>query len=139
MVHTLATTRLTRKESNRMEQYFNLPTIIAVLGLISLFGGAAGYYKASRGDSIIKYQEKESALKDQTIMRQDKELVAIKAELSAEKNANAKIQEHVNFLQGIAQGSPELKLLRISIDNSNSLIEKNTSVMEQFIKKEQAK
>lgn len=108
----------------KVEQYFNLPTIISVLGLISLFGGAAGYYKASRGDSIIKYHEKEGALKDSTIARLEKETVAAKAKEEALIKANEKLEEHVAFLQGLAQGSPELKTLADAVKNNTEVIKK---------------
>lgn len=115
-----------------MEQYLNLPTITTVLGLIALLGGAAGYYKASRGETIIKLQEKESAIKDQTIARLEKEKIALQAEKDAAVQANTKMQEHVNFLQNIAQGSPELKLLKKAIEN-------NTNVIKAFFRQEKVR
>jgi len=36
--------------------------IATIFGVVALACGAAGYFKASRGDSIIKYQETEIKL-----------------------------------------------------------------------------
>ena len=107
-----------------MIDWLTLPTITTILGIVALLGGAAGYYKSARGDSIIKYHEKEGALKDSTIARLEKEAVASKAREDALIAANDKLQENVNFLQGLAQGSPELKSLTAAVKNQTSVISK---------------
>lgn len=72
-----------------------------IFGLIALAGGAAGYFKASRGDSIIKYQATELALRDET----NKRLELDNATLRAKCDSQA---EQIEILKGLAQGSPQL-------------------------------
>lgn len=106
-----------------------LGLLATILGVVGLAGGAAGYFKASRGDSIIKYQaieieglrrtkadlEKDAVTKDAAIKTAEAACVA-KDETIAEQG------KQIKFLQKMGQGSPQLKKLTIAVENQTKLI-----------------
>lgn len=106
-----------------------------IFGLIALAGGGAGYFKASRGDSIIKYQ----AIENDGLRRKIADLEKEKSDLEAEKKALdtacttkddtiTELQKHNKYLQKLGQGSPQLKKLTVAIENQTKVF---TSWMER--------
>lgn len=79
------------------------------LPIIGLVGGAVGYYGKARGDSIIKYQANEIALRDGTITRIEKDNAALQSENAVLKDQNDKLGD-------LAQGSPQLKTLTKAVE-----------------------
>lgn len=103
--------------------------IATIFGIIALAGGAAGYFKASRGDSIIKYQEKEIQLRDAKIATFEKDVTKLTADGIGKDDTIKKLEEHNKYLQKMGQGSPQLKRLAdtqakliTSIDNQTKAI-----------------
>lgn len=94
-----------------------LSLLMLVLGVIGLAGGAVGYFAKGRGDSIIAYQSNEIQLRDGTIARIEKENTELKA-------SKEQLEKHVEYLQNLSQGSPELKKLTRAIEANNKLITK---------------
>jgi hypothetical protein len=88
-----------------------LSILSALFGFIALAGGAAGYFKASRGDSIIKYQATEIGLRDGTITNLRADLAAVTQSCSAKDDTITELKKHNDYLQKLGQGSPELKKL----------------------------
>lgn len=108
----------------------NILSILAsVFGFIALAGGAAGYFKASRGDSIIKYQEKEIELRNEKIAQYEKDIVTYKSESATKDGTIEELKKHNEYLQKMGQGSPQLAKLTKAIENQTILIN-------EFIKKE---
>lgn len=110
--------------------------LATVLGIVGLLGGAAGYFKASRGDSIIKYQ----TIENDGLRRKIADLEKEKAELEANQKATEtacltkdetikKQEEHIKYLQKLGQGSPQLKKLTTAIENQ-------TKAFTEWMKKE---
>lgn len=110
--------------------------VATVFGVVGLAGGAAGYFKASRGDSIIKYQ----AIEIDGLRRKDadneKEKVELEAKIKtieagslAKDDTITEMKKQVSYLQKLGQGSPQLKKLTTAVENQTKLIS-------QFIKKE---
>lgn len=109
--------------------------IATIFGVVALAGGAAGYFKASRGDSIIKYQEKEIKLRDDTIANNEKTIAKLTADALGKDDTIKKLEEHNKYLQKMGQGSPQLKRLAdtqaklvTSIDNQTKAI---TAILEE--------
>lgn len=110
-----------------------------IFGIVALAGGAAGYFKASRGDSIIKYQATEIDLRDGKITNLEKDLAAAQQQCIAKDETIKKQDDHIRNLQKMAQGSPQLKKLTAvqekliqSIDNQTVAI---TALLEREVKK----
>jgi hypothetical protein len=82
-----------------------------IFGVVAIAGGAAGYFKASRGDSIIKYQATEIALRDGKIANNEKDVAALSQSGLAKDEAIIELKKHNEYLQKLGQGSPELKKL----------------------------
>jgi hypothetical protein len=108
-----------------------LGLLATILGIVGLAGGAAGYFKASRGDSIIKYQAIEIDGLRRTKADLEKELVTKDAAVkTAEAACVAKDEtiveqgKQIKFLQKMGQGSPQLKKLTIAVENQTKLISK---------------
>lgn len=80
-----------------------------IFGFVALAGGAAGYFKASRGDSIIKYQATEIALRDAKVANLEKDLAKLTESCTQKDTTISKLEEHNKQLQKLAQGSPMLK------------------------------
>lgn len=113
--------------------------LATVFGVVGLAGGAAGYFKASRGDSIIKYQ----AIEIDGLRRKDGDNEKEKLQLEAEKKALeatcaakdetiTKQNDQIKFLQRMGQGSPQLKKLTTAVENQTKLIN-------EFLKREEKK
>lgn len=103
--------------------------LATIFGVIGLSGGAAGYFKASRGDSIIKYQATEIALRDGKITNLEKDLAKLTEQCAAKDQTITEQKKHITYLQKLGQGSPQLKKLAavqeklvISIDNQTKAI-----------------
>lgn len=92
-----------------------------VFGFVALAGGAAGYFKASRGDSIIKYQATEIALRDAKVANLEKDMAKLSESCAAKDETISKLEEHNKYLQKLGQGSPMLKKID---DKLNKLLEK---------------
>lgn len=103
-----------------------------IFGVVGLLGGAAGYFKASRGDSIIKYQTIEINNLRTKVQDQEKELTKCNEAVVAKDTTIAELQKHNSYLQKLGQGSPQLKKLTAAVENQTKLIS-------QFLKKEGAK
>lgn len=100
-----------------------------IFGVVAIAGGAAGYFKASRGDSIIKYQATEITLRDGTITNLKTDLAAATQSSDAKDETINELRKHNAYLQKLGQGSPELKKLAgvqekliQSIDNQTKAI-----------------
>lgn len=87
-----------------------------VFGFVALAGGAAGYFKASRGDSIIKYQATEIALRDSKIAGYEKDMAAITESCAAKDQTIGELKKHNQYLQKMAQGAPRLKKIEDKLD-----------------------
>lgn len=110
--------------------------LATILGVVGLAGGAAGYFKASRGDSIIKYQAIEIDGLRRTKTDLEKEVVAKDAAIKtseascvAKDDTITELKKQNSYLQKLGQGSPQLKKLTTAVENQTKLIS-------QFIKKE---
>lgn len=112
-------------------EFFNdsFGLIATIFGVLALVGGGAGYFKASRGDSIIKYQ----ALENDSLRRQigDLEKNALKADAdkktleascAAKDETIAELKKNITYLQRLGQGSPQLKKLTTAVENQTKLI-----------------
>lgn len=87
-----------------------------IFGIVALAGGAAGYFKASRGDSIIKYQATEIDLRDGKIATYEKDMAALRQSCDAKDEIIKKQEDHIKNLQKMAQGSPMLKKIDGKLD-----------------------
>lgn len=103
--------------------------VLSVLAFVSIVGGAAGYFKASRGESIIKYQAIELGLRAEKITNLEKDIVtkdaAIKtseATCASKDETIAELKRNNSYLQKLGQGSPQLKKLTIAIENQTKLV-----------------
>lgn len=99
-----------------------------ILGVIGLAGGAAGYFKASRGDSIIKYQAIEIDGLRRKVGDQEKEIVTKDASVKtaeasciAKDDTIAELKKQNSYLQRLGQGSPQLKKLTAAIENQTKV------------------
>lgn len=93
-----------------------LPILAIIFGFVALAGGAAGYFKASRGDSIIKYQATEIALRDGKIANLEKDLATITEQCAQKDNTISQLEDHNKQLKQLAQGSPMLKKISEKLD-----------------------
>lgn len=93
-----------------------------IFGVVAIAGGAAGYFKASRGDSIIKYQATEISLRDGKIAGLEKDLAAVTQAGAAKDETVNELRKHNEYLQKLGQGSPQLKKLTAAIENQTKLI-----------------
>lgn len=111
-----------------------LSIFATIFGFIALAGGAAGYFKASRGDSIIKYQATEIGLRDGTIANLKTDVATITESCSAKDQTIKKLEEHNKFLQKMRQGSPELKKLTSVIESLVKSTDAQTRVIGDMLK-----
>lgn len=93
-----------------------------IFGLVALAGGAAGYFKASRGDAIIKYQATEIDLRDGTIVNLKSDLAAANTASSTKDQTIEELRRHNEYLQKLGQGSPQLKKLTQAIESQTKLL-----------------
>ncbi len=89
----------------------------AILAIVGIAGGSAGYFKSKRGDAIIAYQARELELRDGTIVRLEKDNLALSTKVDSQT-------EQIATLKELAQGSPQLKLLTAAQDKTNRLLSK---------------
>jgi len=87
-----------------------------IFGFVSIAGGAAGYFKASRGDAIIKYQATEIALRDAKVANLEKDVAKLTEAGIAKDETIKKLEEHNKYLQKLGQGSPMLKKIDSKLD-----------------------
>jgi len=87
-----------------------------IFGVVAIAGGAAGYFKASRGDSIIKYQATEIDLRDGKIANLEKDLAALRQSCDAKDETISKLEDHNKQLGKLVQGSPMLKKIDGKLD-----------------------
>jgi len=107
------------------DQAITVFSFVAIaIGLLASFAGGIGFFKAKRGDSIIKYQDKEIENYRIKIGELEKDAVANAAQKQALEDANQKLQENVDFLKDLKQGSPQLRTLTEAINNQTKLISK---------------
>lgn len=83
--------------------------LLSAFGIIGVAGGAAGYFKASLGNSVIKGQAELINTRDLKLADQDKMIVALQSE-------NKVLVEQNQTLKALAQGAPQLKKLTTSIE-----------------------
>jgi len=109
--------------------------IATVFGVLALIGGGAGYFKASRGDSIIKYQALENDSLRRRIGDVEKEALAkdaekktLEASCIAKDDTITELKKNISYLQKLGQGSPQLKKLTAAIENQ-------TKVFTEYMKK----
>lgn len=105
-----------------------------VFGFVALAGGAAGYFKASRGDSIIKYQATEIALRDGKIANLEKDLATTITQCSTKDETIAELKKHNAYLQKLPQGGAHLKKLTEVIERQGKAAEKAFSASETLAK-----
>ena len=105
-----------------MEWLNDIGIYATIFGFIALAGGGAGYFKASRGDSIIKYQTIEINNLRTKIADLEKEIVKKDAELISKDETISEQAKQMKFLQKISQGSPQLKKLTTAVENQTKLI-----------------
>lgn len=113
-----------------MEIFTNgLGLLATVLGAVGLLGGAAGYFKASRGESIIKYQAVEIDALRRKIGDLEKEKIELESDAKALEATCAnkdetitELQKNIKYLQKLGQGSPQLKRLTTAVENQTKLI-----------------
>ena len=105
-----------------------LSIFATILGIVGLAGGAVGYFAKGRGDSIIAYQANEIQLRDGTIARLEKEVASYEKQNAAKDETIRQQKQHIDYLQKLAQGSPQLKKL-------TSAIEQQTKVIKEALKK----
>lgn len=103
--------------------------LATIFGVVGLAGGAAGYFKASRGDSIIKYQTIEIDGLRRTKTDLEKEVVTkeaaiktIEASCVAKDETITELKRNNSYLQKLGQGSPQLKKLTTAVENQTKLI-----------------
>lgn len=101
-----------------------------VFGFVALAGGAAGYFKASRGDSIIKYQATEIALRDSKISGYEKDLAALSESCAAKDQTIAELKKHNSYLQKLPQGGSQLKKLTDIVEKQD----KNAAALFEQVK-----
>lgn len=106
--------------------------LATVFGVVALAGGAAGYFKASRGDSIIKYQATEISLRDAKVAGLEKDLASATTAVTTKDATIKQLEDHNKYLQRMGQGSPQLEKLTTAIENQTKLI---TQVLEERNKK----
>ena len=107
-----------------------------IFGVVAIAGGAAGYFKASRGDSIIKYQATEIALRDGKIATLEKDLASIRQSCDAKDETIAELKKHNTYLQKLGQGSPQLKKLAEVQAKLVTAIENQTQLLTTYLKRE---
>lgn len=103
--------------------------VATVFGVLALIGGGAGYFKASRGDSIIKYQALENdALRrkvgdlEKEGLEKDAKLKTVEASCAAKDETISELKRQQTYLQKLGQGSPQLKKLTIAIENQTKVL-----------------
>ena len=107
------------------DQVITVFSFVAIaVGLLASFAGGIGFFKAKRGDSIIKYQDKEIEIKNTKILEQEKDLIAAAAREKALTESKEKLEGDIEFLKSLKQGSPQLKLLTEAVNNNTTLINK---------------
>ncbi len=99
-----------------------LSLLATIFGLVSLAGGAAGYFKASRGDSIIKYQATELQLRDGRISILEKDVSRLTGESVTKDETIKELKTHNGYLQKISQGTPQLTKLTEAIESQTRLL-----------------
>lgn len=91
----------------------------AIFGIVGITGGAAGFFKSSRGDKIITYQAREIELRDGSIARLEKDNAALVAKCDSQA-------EQIETLTGLAQGSPQLASLTKQIKSLVTYLKKGS-------------
>lgn len=102
--------------------------LATILGIVGLAGGAAGYFKASRGDSIIKYQAIEiDALRrkvgdqEKDIVTKDAAIKTVEATCASKDDTITELKRNNSYLQKLGQGSPQLKKLTAAIESQTKV------------------
>jgi len=103
-----------------------------IITIIAAFGGAAGYFKAARGDTIIKLQGTEIDSLRRTNADLEKTVATVTESCNAKDQTIAELRKHNSYLQKLGQGSPQLKKL-------TSAIEAQTKAFTEYFKKENKK
>lgn len=116
-----------------MDQLFNqVGLYLSIFGIIAAFGGAAGYFKASRGASIIKMLETENAGLRRQLLDREVEIKTREAKLAAQAETITELQKSNEYLKELGQGSPQLIELTKAVKQQNKIFTK-------YFKKEKAK
>jgi ABC-type transporter Mla subunit MlaD len=112
-----------------------LPISASIFGVVAIAGGAAGYFKASRGDSIIKYQATEITLRDGTITNLKADLAATTQSCAAKDDTITELKKHNAYLQKLGQGSPELKKLATTQEKLITAIDNQTRAVTALLER----
>lgn len=107
-----------------------------ILGLIGIAGGAAGYFKASRGDSIIKYQATEISLRDGSITNLKTDLATVTESCAAKDQTIVELKKHNAYLQKLPQGGAQLKKLAEVVERQASTMEKLAKEVKGLVSRE---
>lgn len=120
--------------------------VATIFGVLALIGGGAGYFKASRGDSIIKYQALENdALRrrvgdlEKEIVTKDAKIKTVEASCAAKDETIVELKRNNEYLQTLGQGSPELKKMNTTLSNNTKTVNSLVKVVQQLMKKEKEK
>lgn len=105
-----------------------------IFGVVAIAGGAAGYFKASRGDSIIRYQATEIGLRDGKIANFEKDMATVTQSCLAKDETIAEFRKHNQYLQKLGQGSPQLKKLTTVIEKLVISNDNQTKAVTELIK-----
>lgn len=117
----------------------SIPIFATIFGFVALAGGAAGYFKASRGDSIIKYQATEISLRDGKIATLEKDLAATVQACAAKDDTIAELKKHNVYLQKLGQGSPQLKKLTAVVEKQALAVTALTNQVKGLLNRETKK
>lgn len=109
-----------------------------IFGFVALAGGAAGYFKASRGDSIIKYQATEIALRDAKVANLEKDLAKVTEQCAAKDATIAKLENHNKDLKEMSQGSPQLKRLTQVVERQAKAAIELTNEVKGLLRREKS-
>lgn len=104
----------------------NVLSIVSIaLVIIAAVGGAAGYFKASRGETIIKLLTTENDSLRRQLSDAEKMVEKFRTEGAAKDSIISEKETHIVYLKEMLQGSPELfKKLAKKIDNLITSMEK---------------
>lgn len=123
-----------------------LGLLAAIITLLGVVAGLTGYFKASRGDSIIKYQALENdALRrrvgdlEKEAVTKDAKIKTVEAACAAKDETITELKRNNEYLQTLGQGSPELKKMNTTLSNNTKTVNSLVKVVQQLMKKEKNK
>lgn len=103
----------------------NVLSILAtILGLISIAGGAAGYFKASKGRTVIDLQGAEIDSLRRTNTDLEKAVAQLRGEGIAKDKTIEEQLKRITDLRELGQGSPQLKKLTAAVKEQTKVMTK---------------